>query len=156
MYEQDYDEKMASYDSHPGSLSSPNSYSYREMLEPYLKNDQISLCPSDDRDSGWSYGPNITSISPSVTVQGQTFPYLYCFRKISQFQYPAELALFTETTGSYWRYNSSRADNVDYDEPRHNEGMNVAYLDGHAKWASNSFVDGEAAKWPNTRFFRGQ
>ncbi len=155
MYEQDYDEKTASYDSHPGGLSSPNSYRYGEMLEPYLKNDQISLCPSDDRDSGWSYGPNISNVSPSITISGQSFSYLYCFRKISHFEYPAELALFTETHGAYWRYRGSEPDNVDNDEVRHNEGMNVAYLDGHAKWVSNQWMDGEAANWPDTKFFRG-
>lgn len=150
MYESDYDERTASYSSHPGQAA---TYSYREMLEPYLKNEQIVLCPSDTRDTGWSYGPNISSVS--TTGSGTGSSYLYAFRKIAVFEYPAELGLFMDTTGSYWRYRSSEPDLVQGDAPRHNEGMNVAYLDGHAKWVSDSFVDGEAAKWPNTLFFRG-
>ncbi|MFO8081405.1 MAG: hypothetical protein R6V07_14040 [Armatimonadota bacterium] len=38
---------------------------------------------------------------------------------------------------------------------RHNEGANVAYLDGHAKWVSEGFVMGEVADWTNSNFLRG-
>jgi prepilin-type N-terminal cleavage/methylation domain-containing protein/prepilin-type processing-associated H-X9-DG protein len=150
MYEQDYDERMASYSSHPGAAA---DYSYREMLEPYLKNDQIVLCPSDDRDSGWSYGPNISNVGIGNPATGHG--YLYCFRKIATFEVPAETAIFAETSGSYWRYNGGESDNIQYEEPRHNEGMNIAYLDGHAKWVSVQFMYGEAGKWPNSKFLRG-
>jgi len=150
MYEQDYDERTASYSSHPAAAA---AYSYREMLEPYLKNDQVALCPSDDRDSGWSYGPNITA----VTSNGSTgHTYFYCYRKIATIPYPSEAAMFMDTTGSYWRYNAGAVpDKVDGDAERHNEGMNVNYFDGHAKWVSNSFVDGEAGKYPNSTFLTG-
>src|SRR6056297_1773437 len=48
MYESDYDEVTGSYSSHPGAAA---DYSYHDIFDPYLKNDQIKLCPSDDRDS---------------------------------------------------------------------------------------------------------
>ncbi|MFO8081403.1 MAG: hypothetical protein R6V07_14025 [Armatimonadota bacterium] len=150
MYTQDYDERMASYSSHPAAAA---DYTYRQMLEPYLKNDQIVLCPSDERDSGWSYGPNISDVGRSNPVTGHG--YLYCFRKVATFKYPAETAIFTDTRGSYWRYRSSEADNVQNEQARHNEGLNVSYLDGHAKWVSVAFVHGEAAQWPDSNFLRG-
>jgi prepilin-type N-terminal cleavage/methylation domain-containing protein/prepilin-type processing-associated H-X9-DG protein len=152
MYEQDYDERTASYSSHPAQAA---TYSYREMLEPYLNNNQVAQCPSHDVSTatGWSYGPNITA----VTSNGSTgHNYFYCFRKIATIPYPAEAGMFMDTNGSYWRYNAgSLPDKVENDIPRHNEGMNVNYFDGHAKWVSDSFVDGEAAKYPNSVFLTG-
>ncbi len=144
MYESDYDERTASYSSHPAAAS---TYSYREMLEPYLKNDQISICPSDAATNPWSYGPNITG----VTSNGSTgHGYLYCYRKIATIQAPSEGAMFMDTAGSYFRYNGGAApdylDGLSATTARHNEGMNVNFFDGHAKWLSYSTVMGEAAK----------
>jgi len=144
MYESDYDECTASYSSHPGAAA---SYSYREMLEPYLKNTQIVLCPSDSRETGWSYGPNISDCGLPNLATGHG--YLYCFRKIATFEFPAETGIFADTSGSYWR--NSTLPNF-----RHNEGMNVNYLDGHAKWAGKGYVMGEIGNWPNSKFLRGR
>jgi prepilin-type N-terminal cleavage/methylation domain-containing protein/prepilin-type processing-associated H-X9-DG protein len=150
MYESDYDEVTGSYDSHPGGLSSPNSYSYKQMLEPYLKNEQIVLCPSDDRESGWSYGPNISNVGVGNTLTGHG--YMYCFRKIATFKVPAETAIFAESRGGYWRYRNNTVERTEF---RHNEGMNVAYLDGHAKFISGQAVLSEADEWPDSNFLRG-
>jgi len=148
MYEQDYDERTASYSSHPGAAA---LYGYWQMLDPYLKNEQIKLCPSHDTTGTSSYGPNITA----VTANGSTgHTYFYCFRKIATIPYPSEAAMFMDTTGSYWRYNGGTApDKMDNDDPRHNEGMNCNFFDGHAKWVSNAFADGEAAKYPTNVYF---
>ncbi len=148
MYEQDNNECTASYSSHPGAAA---TYSYREMLEPYLKNDQIGLCPSDDRSTGWSYGPNIsdTGVANLATSHG----YLYCFRKVATFQYPAETAIFADSAGSYWRYSAADIQNMRF---RHNGGANVGYLDGHAKFVTEGFVRSEIGKWPNSIFLRGR
>lgn len=150
MYEQDYDERTASYSSHPGAAA---QYGTWQMLEPYLKNTQVQLCPSHDTTGAASYGPNITA----VTSNGSTgHTYFYCFRKVASIPYPAEAAMFMDTLGSYWRYNAAAVpDKMDGDDPRHNDGMNVNYFDGHAKWVSNSFADGEAAKYPNSLFLTG-
>ncbi len=39
---------------------------------------------------------------------------------------------------------------------RHNEGANVGYLDGHAKFVTEGFVRSEVGKWPNSVFLRGK
>jgi len=146
MYAQDYDECMASYQSHPAAAS---EYRFYDMLNPYMNNEQIWACPSHEAARG--YGPNIsdTGRSNPVTSPGS----LYCFRKIASFQSPAETAIYADTTGSYWRYNGGDIQNMRF---RHNDGANVSFLDGHAKWVSEGFVRGEVGNWPNSIFLRGR
>ncbi len=146
MYQQDYDERTASYQSHPAAAS---DYNFRAMLDPYMNNEQIWACASDN--SAYSYGPNITRTVSNGTT-GHT--YLYCFRKVASFKVPAETAIFTDTGGSWWRYDDI-PDELQRMDFRHNEGANVAYLDGHAKWVSEGFVMGEVADWTNSNFLRG-
>ena len=151
MYAQDYDERMASYASHPAGHNPEGAptYNYRVMLAPYLANEQIWECPSGT--SAYGYGPNITDIGVSnpVTSHG----YLYCYRKIGFFERPAETAIYTDTTGNYWRRVTAEVERVVY---RHNEGANFTFLDGHAKWVSEGAVRAEFDRWPNTIFLRGR
>jgi len=145
MYQQDYDERTASYQSHPAAAS---DYNFRAMLDPYMNNEQIWACPSDD--AAHSYGPNITQ---TVSNGSTGHTYLYCFRKVASFKVPAETAIFTDTGGSWWRYNTGGyLERMDF---RHNGGANVAYLDGHAKWVSEGFVQGEVGDASNSNFLRG-
>jgi prepilin-type N-terminal cleavage/methylation domain-containing protein/prepilin-type processing-associated H-X9-DG protein len=150
MYEQDYNECTASYSSHPGQAA---QYDYRAMLEPYLKSDQIGQCPSAAETTAWNYGPNISDVGVANLATGHG--YLYCFRKVASFQFPAETAIFTDSAGSNWRYNSttSALQGMVF---RHNEGANVGYLDGHAKFVTEGFVRSEVGKWPNSVFLRGK
>ncbi|MGI5817790.1 MAG: DUF1559 domain-containing protein [Armatimonadota bacterium] len=152
MYAQDYDERMASYTSHPGGSAQAGDYTYnfREMLNPYMNNEQIWECPSGTAAVGVSPNISDTGISNPATSHG----YLYCFRKIGDFQYPAEVAIFVDSTSSsYWRYTGGIVDRVAF---RHNDGANASYLDGHAKWVSEGFVRGEGDKWPSSIFLRGR
>ena len=146
MYIQDYDECIASYSSHPGQSG---AYNYRAFLDPYMKNTQLWECPSGT--SAVGYGPNISDIGLANLATGHGF--LYCFRKLSSFQYPAETAIYADTAGSNWRYSGGEITGMQF---RHNEGANVNFLDGHAKWVSKGFVLGEIGKWPNSIFLRGR
>ena len=151
MYAQDHDERMASYTSHPGGSAEPGDYTYnwRAMLAPYIQNEQIFECPSGTSSVGVS--PNITSVGTSnpATSHG----YLYCFRKIGDFPYPSELAIYIDaTSSSYWRWRNDQVERVAY---RHNDGANASFLDGHAKWVSRGFVVAEGDRYPASRFLRG-
>ena len=154
MYAQDHDETLASYRSHMPGVDADYEYTYREMLHPYLMNEQIWECPSGATTLGGmpiSYSPNISDIGIPTTADNH-HRYLYAFRKLAIFEYPAETAIYTDAGPYWWRATSSAVQNVQF---RHNDGANVAFLDGHAKWVSEGFVRSEAAQWPNTRFFRG-
>ena len=53
MYAQDWDETFPVYaDSWPGKGSPPPNSNWGDGIYPYVKNDQIYLCPSDQRASG--------------------------------------------------------------------------------------------------------
>ncbi|NLO04597.1 MAG: DUF1559 domain-containing protein [candidate division WS1 bacterium] len=158
MYEQDYDEVTGTYIQNASS-SVATDYSWIDLLEPYMKNTQIFECPSNNetyRSGGvghlGTYGANISEVGiGGLTGRG----YLFCHRKVASFKYPAETGIFADTSGGiYWRYNSTtgalQAMNF-----LHNQGANVAYMDGHAKWVSEGFVRGEVGKWPNSVFLRG-
>ncbi len=145
MYEQDYDERTTSYYNVPGN-GNATTYTWIDMLVPYINNEQVWNCPSSsnewrDRSGGGhyaTYGCNITSVG----TDGPTgHPYLVCYRKIAQIQNVAGALFCADTNGAvYTRWNSSASDNVDGNAPLHNEGQNCVYFDGHAKWQSNQFV----------------
>jgi prepilin-type N-terminal cleavage/methylation domain-containing protein/prepilin-type processing-associated H-X9-DG protein len=156
MYEQDYDEVTGTYIQNASS-DVATDYSWIDILEPYIKNTQIFECPSSSvgyRSGGvgslGSYGANISDVGTGG-LTGRT--YLFCHRKVATFQYPAETGIFADTTGGhYWRYSGGAIQAIAF---LHNEGANVAYMDGHAKWVSRGFVLGEVGKWPNSVFLRG-
>jgi len=129
MYAQDYDEQLCAY-------SRANVGSWRTQLEPYVKNLQIFECPSR-RDSGaqYSYGYN----------------YVYCDnRSLGEFVSPAETVMFVDcgvndnappTRVNYNHCNRPSQDTYVYicrPDPRHNDGCNIAWIDGHSKWMTVS------------------
>ncbi len=139
-YEHDYDEKTGCYCDTIGSSASARA-SWLDMLLPYTKNSQVFECPSSQARwrtvyaqnvaHGGSYGVNITLVGPASAG----YNYLYGYRAIAQFPCPAETLLFTECDGDpYVRNNGT----IEYVTVRHNEGDNVAFFDGHAKWLSYS------------------
>ncbi|MHB8995283.1 MAG: DUF1559 family PulG-like putative transporter [Armatimonadota bacterium] len=139
-YEQDYDEKTASYSSHPAAAA---SYTWVEMLAPYIKNTQLFKCPSFSGSTyNTNYGVNISNVAANGTT-GHT--YLYCFRPVASFTLPAETLMLADSTGaSYVRWNTLTAP-PDYLTQPHNDGANCAFFDGHAKWFSYSAMRNASA-----------
>jgi prepilin-type N-terminal cleavage/methylation domain-containing protein/prepilin-type processing-associated H-X9-DG protein len=154
MYAQDFDERLPRrYNANmgPGGGSCPSGYTncvwaidapgYRSLLDPYLKNNQIFICPSRTGTSArpdYGYSGNLQS-GPSIATIELT----------------AEMVMFADDTyGSrtlylpsqgraLWgaNYNktpgvapSAAQDGVTFPYGRHLEGANVAFADGHAKW----------------------
>jgi len=161
MYSQDYDEKLPRrYNSNmgPGTGGAcPSSYTqcvwvidapgYRMLLDPYLKNQQITICPS--RQSGAS------NIRPDYGYNG-VFGSGYALASI---ELPSEMLLFADdqfqsrtqyspTSELDWgaNYNkkpltrpaSTSERDTTYPFGRHLDGVNVAFCDGHAKWLNMS------------------
>lgn len=170
-YAQDYDEKMVLALMDPGTSGTPgNIYGNRrywcELLDPYIKNRQIMLCPSDvlPYSSGGggavqpflsiSYGYNLNYLQaesgPTVAVLG------LAGRPLAVMQKPSEKVLLCDSESlassgiaavTVWTgdVNGFGDDVAIAGSARHNDGVNVGYCDGHAKWQQCS---ARSAPWP--------
>ncbi len=132
------------------------------LLMPYVKNVQIFMCPSADSSTvvgytsaGW---PGDSTHRPEagigmnwyVPVGGPvTDAGYWLWLKDSSVNAPAEKVYFCETkygavggpnpalSGDYSHANwlaNVKAGGFYFGHARHNEGMNIAFYDGHAKW----------------------
>jgi len=152
MHTQDYDEKLPYGSSTPINLH----YCLWEGTQPYIKNMQILVCPSDAAASCLAGGcpPLGTNWGAEWAAWKLSYGYNYRLEGYSMalVQYPAETAILAEMVERpyfYWEgvtglpnggigigYNSAphRLSN------RHNEGMNIGFADGHSKWVKDSQV----------------
>jgi len=105
-------------------------------LMPYVKNSQISFCPSrKDMPAYGSNYPHHPYYQPYITPQ----------ISLGDIQAPAEVGMIIESDYYTWVYcpycyPSDTSLGVAhwgvYD--RHNEGGNISYFDGHCKWQKQS------------------
>ena len=133
-YTQDYDERV------PGS-SANNTRGIYTYLEPYLKSEQIFVCPSEsNRPMGYGYNYVYFAILPSnAPVSGGCI-------SIAQIQTPAQTVMFTDNAvgrdfvypPAYWgtfagpeSYGATPYGDV---SDRHFDGTSVGWADGHTKW----------------------
>jgi prepilin-type N-terminal cleavage/methylation domain-containing protein/prepilin-type processing-associated H-X9-DG protein len=145
MYVQDYDENIPAYSLRRTSPPWPAAgwgESWYVVIEPYLKNAQIRVCPSDTPDRyatvtmsygyngyylvnpQWSYTENSANILSEVVRPAQT---IMCgeTKNNQMFLYwPSQLT----DTSLNWRFLFDR----------HNGGCNYSFCDGHAKWLPGS------------------
>lgn len=153
MYVQDYDEFMPPYFSTgvrgPELPVLPGTTLYwMDILNPYVKNWQIFICPSGGSYAGTnqayvgSYGANYLL----WTHWGTAFR-----TSIGEIEKPAETICVAESVsyltqwdpgipssgGGYWGQLSSR----------HNEQNNVLFFDGHAKSLAHTVIAPESAMW---------
>jgi prepilin-type N-terminal cleavage/methylation domain-containing protein/prepilin-type processing-associated H-X9-DG protein len=145
MYAQDYDEMLPMY--------APTTYAYNwyHSIEPYIKNTQLFKCPSSPN-LLLAYGVNY----PHVSWVGGASP----LAKITR---PAGVSMLFETEGEtaagaisnlYLAYCMGYAGSTHYalgtiswavqngipTGGRHNEGINICYVDGHSKWMRRNEV----------------
>jgi len=173
MYVQDYDETLP-----PGLYggAGPNAgpilqlagyRDARDLVYPYVKNEQVFCCPSGEvgRTTSGNYGFNrricgYTSTSPPEPVTrladllAPADKYL-CFDSGA---YLIHERYVTYPSGSFWyvpgtalgRSPSSLSPPLsttwrvkDWQYGRHNQGINIGFCDGHAKWLSGPTVAGD-------------
>ncbi|MCC6728384.1 MAG: prepilin-type N-terminal cleavage/methylation domain-containing protein [Chthonomonadales bacterium] len=152
MYVQDYDEMC---------VPAQTTVYYPLLIRPYTKNVEIQWCPTlgQPDTGGWDdntialithYGINAWGVSEYYT--GSAWP----IRNYSVQNRPAERCWFMdirywdvnardeEWAWGYYRFETQPMCNGDPNykrwAPRHNEGSNVQFLDGHAKWIKKSSV----------------
>ncbi|MEN6549090.1 MAG: prepilin-type N-terminal cleavage/methylation domain-containing protein [Armatimonadia bacterium] len=123
-YVQDYDERCP-----PTSrLLAQGSYWYPRVM-PYMKNSQILQCPSRS--------PHVSTTPPGadhlyVADYGANWAINHgtpFYQSLGQVDKPAETAMIADNIGGDYVYFLWWA-NATY----HNDGGNVGFFDGHAKW----------------------
>jgi prepilin-type N-terminal cleavage/methylation domain-containing protein/prepilin-type processing-associated H-X9-DG protein len=147
MYAQDYDEMLVRHCYQPPS----GGYPWQAAIMPYVKNTQMFRCPSNSTAVSAvgcsSYTYNLSTV-PGVGTVGCTD------RPMAQIQAPAGLLMIAEGLAAqawcgYWNRDTATPDptNIDPTTGRHNEGMNICYVDGHAKWMKQSNVINTRGLW---------
>jgi prepilin-type N-terminal cleavage/methylation domain-containing protein/prepilin-type processing-associated H-X9-DG protein len=146
-YCQDYDEMTSPYGDHYCPTGSCRHW-YDTMV-PYIKNTQVLRCPS--------CSPHGTSADYGIVYNHNAG--CTTGKPLAGFVYPAEAAIFIDAQVSStsaqgheiiycWlcypnAHPNGASDGNDWNRVapnRHNGGANVAYLDGHAKWAKYDVV----------------
>jgi prepilin-type N-terminal cleavage/methylation domain-containing protein/prepilin-type processing-associated H-X9-DG protein len=149
MYVQDYDETLLpTAVLRPGDTTGNNPILWPQEIEPYIKNNQVRLCPSDSREPASnpnSYGLNELNFT-DMTDDGAPPPKI-----LASFQMPSETLMLGElgvgsindptdyTTPISGAYKMTAPD-VDLNDPfdarpaaRHFQRVNIALMDGHVK-----------------------
>ena len=171
-YTQDYDERFC-----VATMGNTNTaLGWGDALDAYIKNMQVFDCPSINvrmaintavipnryyrRDTG-NGAANDGNCTPDYSyacnnwVDGtnpQTRGPFDSFRSLAEIGRPAEVITIADGDGAT-RFAASAglftlaALNGQVDWDRHNEGINVSYVDGHVKWGRTTDL---AAEGPNT------
>ncbi|MHB8994368.1 MAG: DUF1559 family PulG-like putative transporter [Armatimonadota bacterium] len=165
-YIQDYDERLPACWVGPGGAP-PARVRWYDACEPYLKNKQVRFCPSHsiaDHNS-----PDACSYAAPMTNGHSWFVWLDRDggggNALATFTSPAKLMLLLDanTWYCYWHpggtrcagsltltRNLSSGAEPAYDWTymgRHNDGANVAFLDGHAKWNKAASLARDPEPW---------
>ncbi len=138
MYAQDYDERLPM----AASMSGASVYLFNELLNPYIKNEQIWQCPSKPSSvnlanlgkANVSYMVDVGTPMPAGSTTGRLFgaPPAGTFScTLAQIDRPAETILLGDAVGTVPVTLVPLPTVVD---PRHNDGANYLYADGHSKW----------------------
>jgi prepilin-type N-terminal cleavage/methylation domain-containing protein/prepilin-type processing-associated H-X9-DG protein len=144
-YTQDYDEY------YPRSSASGAFY-WTWTIWPYIKNSQVFLCPSarDNPESlnasmtstdlvkGVRYCMNNSSFGSAAAAAGYPIPI-----KLSTIPRSAELIMLMDSQ-IYAPSNTSYYCDVDNNTstaPRHFQGLNITFADGHVKWVKEDFYN---------------
>ncbi len=150
MYCQDWDEVLPMW----RDFYNPNSVqlTWAGMLQPYIKNEQIFVCPS---------APNGKYAGTTAGNNEHWMPYGYNYvglmnwhgfrrpptpRKLSEFPSMITIAVADSTYGDPPKVGyiicpcsaggpmCYRCEGCRAPDPRHNDGVNCLFLDGHVKW----------------------
>ncbi len=160
MYVSDYDDNVFGhiagnrYQTNPPWPWPGPYYMWHQQMYPYVKNLQLFVCPSvpNSKLSAQSDG---SPAYDSTLGYGMNYEITYFYRHLnmSDFTRPAQTLWFTDCRyyvvyPAYYTYtyptNSTYGMNgIARLDIRHNEGANVGFVDGHAKWLSRATLEGD-------------
>jgi prepilin-type N-terminal cleavage/methylation domain-containing protein/prepilin-type processing-associated H-X9-DG protein len=130
MYAQDYDERLPYGYVYVGV----NWYGWGHALGPYVKNNQLFTCPSvptltldlnvwnDGTQGGYGYNDALYALA-LATVQAPAGTLAF-----------ADCNYYSMWHGQTDPPPNQSAGNYATPDPRHNNGANTCFVDGHAKW----------------------
>jgi|LSQX01.1.fsa_nt_gb prepilin-type N-terminal cleavage/methylation domain-containing protein/prepilin-type processing-associated H-X9-DG protein len=159
-YAQDYDEKLGfGYVNAPGVvgfLGHNNVLIWPDLLMPYVKNRQIFMCPSAASDYigyGWvAYRGYFNGASFSPPRSGEIYEGVPLGSPNIHDVAATPLVCDHDSSSTYYLawYISAVYDL--WGSTIHNEGLNIAFLDGHVKWyqmraALDHRYDGGPLQW---------
>ena len=176
-YVQDYDETYPAASRYTwgvyGETNSGVTTIWRNDITPYVKNDQVFVCPSvshlPNTGSSTKYGVNSSVMKP-YNARNNSTGELYPYVKIASIVSVSSTYLLMDsgghqiypslcwTSGATYNYipgmgavgatqGTITADYVDdFKTGRHFGGLNVVFADGHVKWLSAAIVSNEARK----------
>lgn len=109
-------------------------HTWTDAIEPYMKSEQITVCPTARRSAAlaFSYGYNISYWGAGDVLDGMHG---------IQDAMPVHQANVSEPSTTLWIVDFERywgcglEFGLEEPTPRHNEGANAAFVDGHAKWS---------------------
>lgn len=159
-YSQDYDEKFPTLYTCFDAACSPNYDYWGTLVQPYLKSNQILVCPSDTVTFELRIAPS--GIKVPMSYVGNAVPDPPSGSQRPPFSEPGTaLAAIEDVSGTYLATDGAiggalvlytRTD-VGHDgvQPllvptRHLEGKNFLYCDGHVKWTLKSKPEGWSTK----------
>ena len=156
MYSQDYDEKLLRPYTYINGWGSGLRW-WPDLLSPYMKNWQVSMCPSQDERTLWY---------PDANVGEATQAHYYCptwfaDMKQAKIEDTAGTVMFCESWSEFWTIDHSdlsmedktaiypnllasyawaAAPAADWNQIQkvHNSGSNYSFMDGHVKWMKKS------------------
>lgn len=151
MYGTDYDECVTPSDMY----SAPNYYIFTNLLQPYIKNTQVFVCPSKIGD--WTGGatPGTYACVQAWCIRSN-YTVNYCVSwgytttvREAQLNRPAETIEYCDGLCPNAQPVNAATTCYGVDPTRHNEGANVSFYDGHVKWFKSQNLRPGAACWSN-------
>jgi len=170
MYAQDYDDSLYGHiqgwrgDPVYGASGPPGYIRWPDQVFPYVKNEQLFVCPSNPsygfvantRDAYFGYGMNYW----------QTYYYYYSTGTLAYTVKPADTIWFadcdfyvvypcyymvTYPTHATYGYNGYARLQL-----RHNNGVNLAFMDGHAKWLNRDTIEADSGLYTASQYWWGR
>ncbi len=155
MYFQDYDERTCIH--RCGDSGHNWLYCTHEVVMPYVKNFQVFVCPSDAAQTG----DQVLRPNAPAGRQGVGLSYWDNMdmdnRSLAQCNTPSQKVMIGDN--DYYGYAAWRpaGDSHRYyftsrvQDP-HNDGLNVGFYDGHAKWMKKNDLDDQRYWHPSYDF----
>jgi len=128
MYTQDYDE----YTCPAFFTTAIGTIYWKDLLQPYIKNTQVFVCPSNPASTLYGYGWNYMMLSYRECDWSKWHPGQGPTAFLGDIKSPSETIMAGDSGGGNRWYISVIAG--EGPSTLHSDGANFAFVDGHVKW----------------------